>query len=243
MTKSIGDKILELRRARSLTQEKLGEMLGLSNQAVSKWENGDSMPDILVLPQLCEILGISIDSLLEVPKSMRKEGLMKSLHEYGKEVGTSKALFEAFSYCTSDKAEPFVGLSTKITDDSMEMFDCIGGGFVASGKEYLKLIYDYDIEKVAAFFSTFTDKQNLTVIKALAHRNHLTKEELLDKTGLSLDELNIVLLQLVENKICNSGTRYSLNEDSNLTMLLTAYYMKSPRSNVSTITSVSIIND
>ena len=242
MTKSIGDKILELRKARSLTQEKLGEQLGLSNQAVSKWENGDSMPDILILPQLCEILGISIDALLEVPQSMRKQGLMKSFRDYSKEVGTANALFQAFGYCASDTDEPHTGYAARITDEAMEMFDAIGGGFVAYGKNYLNLVYDFDIETLAAFFSIFANKQNLIVIKALAHRANLTKAELVEKTGLSISDLNGVLMELVENNICNSGARYSLKEDSNVTMLLTAYYMKSPRSNITSF-SHTIIND
>lgn len=60
----IGENIRELRSAAGMTQETLAEMTGVSVQAVSKWENGLSCPDIALLPELAEIFGISVDRLL-----------------------------------------------------------------------------------------------------------------------------------------------------------------------------------
>ena len=60
----IGKKIQKLRKERGLTQEALAEKIGVSAQAVSKWENGYSCPDISVLPTLASILGVSTDELL-----------------------------------------------------------------------------------------------------------------------------------------------------------------------------------
>lgn len=62
----INEKIRELRKNKNLTQDALGAQLGISGQAVAKWEKGESMPDILLLPDLCKILGTSADDLLEV---------------------------------------------------------------------------------------------------------------------------------------------------------------------------------
>lgn len=66
--KSIHEKIRELRKNKNLTQDALGAQLGISGQAVAKWEKGESMPDILLLPDLCKILGTSADDLLEVAR-------------------------------------------------------------------------------------------------------------------------------------------------------------------------------
>ncbi len=60
---NIGKNIKNLRTAKGITQEALAEMLGLSYQAVSKWETGANSPDIAMLPKLAEIFGTSIDSL------------------------------------------------------------------------------------------------------------------------------------------------------------------------------------
>lgn len=60
----IGRKIAMLRNAKGLTQTELGERTGVSFQAVSKWERGESLPDISILPLLCEVLETTADSLL-----------------------------------------------------------------------------------------------------------------------------------------------------------------------------------
>lgn len=61
---TIGKNIKRLRINKSVTQEQLGEIVGVSSQAVSKWENESAFPDILALPRLAEYFGISIDELM-----------------------------------------------------------------------------------------------------------------------------------------------------------------------------------
>lgn len=60
----IGKNIKRLRQNKGVTQEQLGEVLGVSSQAVSKWENESALPDILILPKLADYFGISIDELM-----------------------------------------------------------------------------------------------------------------------------------------------------------------------------------
>ena len=54
-----------LRRQKGLKQEDLANTLGVSSQAVSKWENDQTCPDITALPKLARLLGVSVDELLE----------------------------------------------------------------------------------------------------------------------------------------------------------------------------------
>ena len=61
---TLGQRIAELRSGRGIKQNELAERLGVSAQAVSKWENDISCPDISVLPQLAEELGVTVDELL-----------------------------------------------------------------------------------------------------------------------------------------------------------------------------------
>ncbi len=63
---TLGSRIAELRKKIPLTQEELAERLGVTAQAVSKWENDASCPDIMLLPQIAKILGTSIDELMGV---------------------------------------------------------------------------------------------------------------------------------------------------------------------------------
>ena len=61
----VGAKIALLRREKGLTGEQFAELLGVSPQAVSKWENGRNLPETALLPRLAEALGASIDALLK----------------------------------------------------------------------------------------------------------------------------------------------------------------------------------
>lgn len=62
--KKTGQFIASLRRGRGLTQEQLGERLGVTNKTVSRWETGAYMPDIGTLVPLAEQLGVSVNELL-----------------------------------------------------------------------------------------------------------------------------------------------------------------------------------
>ena len=61
---SLGSRIAELRKKNNLTQEDFAERLGVTAQAVSKWENDASCPDIMLLPEISKILGVTIDQLM-----------------------------------------------------------------------------------------------------------------------------------------------------------------------------------
>lgn len=78
--KTIGSRIAAWRKEKGLTQEELAAKLGVSSQAVSKWENDVSCPDISLLPKLAQVLGVTTDELLSgrsdevklVPQAERK---------------------------------------------------------------------------------------------------------------------------------------------------------------------------
>ena len=61
MNETICRRIAKFRKDNNLTQEELATQLGVSSQAVSKWENDASCPDISLLPRLCKNLGITTD--------------------------------------------------------------------------------------------------------------------------------------------------------------------------------------
>lgn len=74
----IGENIRRLRRERNLTQEEVAVHLGISFQAISKWERGDGYPDITMLPTLASYFGVSVDELIgmsEIEKEKRYEAV------------------------------------------------------------------------------------------------------------------------------------------------------------------------
>ena len=68
MKKTLGTMIAELRKQHGMTQLELAEKMGVTDKAVSKWERDLSCPDINSLPNLAEILGLSVEDLMQIKK-------------------------------------------------------------------------------------------------------------------------------------------------------------------------------
>ena len=77
----IGKKIVSLRKLKNMTQMELADRMGISFQAVSNWERGNSMPDISKLPELAEIFGVSLDELLGEKSSLVEAAVENRLEE------------------------------------------------------------------------------------------------------------------------------------------------------------------
>ena len=69
---SIGKNIAKYRKAKGFTQEELGARLGVTNQAVSKWESEVSMPDIMLLPEIANALDITLNDLYSIAPKPKK---------------------------------------------------------------------------------------------------------------------------------------------------------------------------
>jgi len=108
--KTVGEKIAALRKEKGITQESLAGIIGISSQAISKWENNVTMPDIMLLPIIADTLGVTIDELFgikhnvqekpvnieETPMAVYDEILntMWKSEEYGESAERIKAQFE-----------------------------------------------------------------------------------------------------------------------------------------------------
>ncbi len=100
----IGNKIKELRKKRGITQEQLADAIGISFQAVSKWENNIALPDITLVPLLANYFGVTIDELFDF-----------SLVEMKKKV--EKIVDDAYKYRESDYEK-----SRKILEDGLKLY-------------------------------------------------------------------------------------------------------------------------
>ena len=68
---TFGERLMSLRRARGLSREALGDMLDVTRQTVSKWERGDSTPELEKLVELSRIFGVSLDELAGIERTER----------------------------------------------------------------------------------------------------------------------------------------------------------------------------
>jgi len=79
---NIGENIKRLRREKELTQENLAEFLGVTFQSVSKWERGESYPDITLLPAIASFFNVTTDNLLGLNDKDKEEKINHYINEY-----------------------------------------------------------------------------------------------------------------------------------------------------------------
>ena len=77
----IGNKILFLRKNKGVTQEQLAQTLGVSNQAVSKWESGQCFPDIQLLPDIARYFNVSSDELLGIETQSSNDDILITIND------------------------------------------------------------------------------------------------------------------------------------------------------------------
>ncbi len=101
----VGRQIAALRKAKGITQSELGERIGVSFQAVSKWERGETLPDTAILPDLARILETTVDGILiggekaneykgKFSVSDMKQGLV-GIKNAGEYLGTENIIYRA----------------------------------------------------------------------------------------------------------------------------------------------------
>lgn len=118
----VAEQIALLRKSKGLTQNELGERVGVSFQAVSKWERGETLPDVAILPDLAEVLETSIDNILlggekqiEYKGSIRVSDMIKGLKclkNMGEYLGRENIIF-----CSAVK-----GINAELNTDIEDAF-------------------------------------------------------------------------------------------------------------------------
>lgn len=109
----IGKRIYELRKAKGMTQEQLAEAVGVSVPAVSKWETGNSLPDITMLSPVARMLGTSVDYLLAYTMELTEEeteALYKEIKAECDRNGFRKGMDFAFSLLKQYPGSDFLKL-------------------------------------------------------------------------------------------------------------------------------------
>ena len=94
----IGVFLSELRRQKGLTQEQLGEKLGVTNKTVSRWETGSYLPPVEMLQSLSEMYGITINEILSAERLSEKEFREKAEENIKSALGSSFTLKERMEY-------------------------------------------------------------------------------------------------------------------------------------------------
>ena len=81
----LAENLIQYRRKKGITQEKLADFLGVSKASVSKWETGQSLPDILQLPRLAAFYGVTIDEMIGYEQQLSVGDVTKHYARFAEE--------------------------------------------------------------------------------------------------------------------------------------------------------------
>ena len=119
----LGANIAAYRKSSGLTQAKLAERLNYSDKAVSKWERGESMPDVLTLVQLAELFGTKVDDLIRDPNEIPEhtEGPIEHAMETAVEKTLKRKANKRVILCLSSLLVWFVALLIFVIVSSLDI--------------------------------------------------------------------------------------------------------------------------
>jgi len=217
---NISEKITELRRAKDLTQESLGELLGVTGQAVSKWETSSSLPDILLLPKLCEVLGVSIDEFLDVPASVRRKNIVRDFCAAARQNGRAKTCCEAVGRLFEPVNDQYArGNVIALKPDEIRVLmnehrapdggtyysDESACAFLLYGESTGEDLLSVRAEELDELFGILADERTLALLRLTSVDHAMTLDALAEQSGIPAEELRAVLLPLTERSILGVG--------------------------------------
>ena len=144
----IGKFIAKIRKEKKLTQKQLAEKLGITDRAISKWENSKSMPDLALLKPLCNILDITINELLsgeyineEKNEEKLEENIVNAINYDKRRQNINELIFQLFIIIFGILIF-IISMSIFITPSSFCLWYSVLGTFV------LIIIFSYLLKKI-----------------------------------------------------------------------------------------------
>jgi transcriptional regulator with XRE-family HTH domain len=113
--------IIRKRKEKGITQEELAEYIGVSKAAVSKWESGQSYPDISLLPELAAFFNVSVDELLGYSPQLSREEVKKNYNHLSCEFAV-KPFEEVMGKCFEEIDLPVFGRSISASTSRNRIF-------------------------------------------------------------------------------------------------------------------------
>lgn len=221
--KVFGEKLRNHRKRLGLTQEETAEKIGVSAQAISKWEAGDCMPDCFNLKAISDTYHLSADVLLETESDGDIEAVASKIEQLGTEFIWANANIDRYSHNAhqelgEDLWTMWKGLyfaetgNRDIQEQSKQQ-----GNLRIIGPFGLKIWDDDGIACVvksslvkslspadpalSEVLSALCTEDGQKLILTLSCERPTTKQDLIEKTGIELARLNELLLLLTENRV------------------------------------------
>lgn len=225
----IGKQIKKYRTEKGITQEQLGQLIGVTTQAVSKWERGGT-PDVELLPKLSQVLSVSVDTLFGIGEENLSLMIARRINQMPKD----EAYRFAFNLCwvIENGLMPDSVFPEYFYNDFIERFsnDNSTSNYFSKimqddGMALTRLSYDFqyfflmkepksgikkqlaDVEKLRKIFEIFADKNILNIIFYMYSRlNTPIATSLISKnTGLAEEQIDKYMEILCENNMATKS--------------------------------------
>ena len=174
----IGEKLLELRKKKGLSQEEVAQELNVSRQTISKWETDQSTPDFDKIIPICELYNITTDELL---RGIKKED----------DVVIDTMVNEVERIDKKDKKAKGIAISVVLYITSIAAIV----GFSVAGAPVLGLVFFFIINAIAT---------GIIVYSAIVYKRELTEEEKRAKGIGNIVSIGIVILYFIISFITNA---------------------------------------
>lgn len=222
--KIFGEKLRNHRKLLGMTQEEVGEHIGVSAQAVSKWEAGDCLPDCFNLKAISDLYNISADVLLETESSGDIEAVSAKIEQIGTEfiwaAMGGKTYANNSNHCElgEDLLSMWKGIYfAEVGDRRIQAESKARGNLRIRGPFGMKIWDDDGVvcviknalvnqmqcapQIIAEVMQSLCSEDGQRLILALGDNKTHPKEQLLSDTGLVQPRMNELLLLLSENRI------------------------------------------
>ena len=221
--KVFGEKLRKHRKNLGMTQEEVAQKIGVSAQAISKWEAGDCLPDCLNLKAISDTYKISVDVLLETESNGEIEAVANKIEQLGTEFVWANANKERYSKNLRQEMGEDLWKMWKslyfaeVGDRRMQIESKIQGNLRICGHYGMK-IWDDDgiaciiksslIKKISVSNSLCSEvtaaicsEEGQKLIAILDYEKTISKKQLIQKNITDIHRLNELLLMLTESKI------------------------------------------
>ena len=200
----LGNLIKKIRLENNLTQKELADKLGVTYQAVSKWENGKNAPDIAILKQISEDFNVEMDGLLNGEKQVKKKKTWKDrLIEIIPIIFVMIGIIVVAIINQKPEEFEFKTLSSKCTD-----FKITGSAAYNKDKtsiyiSNIEFCGKEDVEKYQKIDCVLYEKENQTKtqISSCDTKKDYTLEEFLKETNIKVDNYSTVCKNLTSNTL------------------------------------------
>lgn len=199
---NIGKTIADYRKAANMTQSEVADKLGVTYQAVSKWERDESLPDITMLPKIADLFNISIDTLLRGSFEMKEEKEVETAKQIIEEATESEAVKDEDSKEETDLTDT---IFNEVEQDLEDTFNNVGSLL----EQLAPLMKPNQLDRVVSKLSKvdkkfnkvypFLKRERMSELIEMTPLDELELDELLPFLNSAQRDLLIKKIVLLEN--------------------------------------------